>query len=180
MKKQDIIALLNLLLTPILLILLGLILLFNPDSASAIIAKFLGWIVLAVGIGFAVSALVERTGTAGKVIGAIACIALGGWLLKNPLVLAAGIGRLAGILLIIRGVRDLLDARKYKTGILSSIIVTALGAVLVALPMTTSRLVFSLCGLVVLVIGIVMLLDRVKNGKRRLKEPDDPDIIDAL
>ena len=53
------------------------------------------------------------------------------------------------------------------------------GVVLILLPMTTSRLMFSLCGLVVLIIGIVMLLDRLRDRKR-LNEPEDPNIIDAL
>lgn len=91
---------------------------------------------------------------------------------------AAGLGRLAGILLVVRGIQDILNASRYHYGILPAVITTILGAVLIALPMATSRVVISLCGLLVLIVGIAILVDRLKN--RRPKEPSESDIIDAL
>ncbi len=179
MKKQDIFSLAFQLASPIAVILLGLILLLNPDSASALIARLLGWILFLVGIGFGISALLSRDGTAGKILGAAACIGIGGFLLSNPLVLAAGIGRLLGAVLALRGVRDLAASGKRGHGRILAIITTAAGVVLILLPMTTSRLVFSLCGAVVLVIGIAMLLDKLKD-RRYLDDGGDPNIIDAL
>ena len=179
MKKNDILDWLKLLATPALLVVLGLILLIHPDSASALAAQILGWMLLAAGVGFGVSAIAVHFGTLGKVLSAIGCFAVGLWLLRNPLLLAAGLGRLVGILLAVRGVRDLLDASRLHFGILPAIITLLLGVVLIALPMTTSRVVISLCGLLVVAVGIAILIERVKN-RRRLNEPDDPNIIDAL
>lgn len=178
MKKDNILSLLQLIATPVLLMVLGLILLIHPDSASALAAQILGWVLLAAGAIFAVSAVAGHYGTAGKVLSAVGCFAVGMWLLRNPLLLAAGLGRLAGILLVIRGIRDILDAVRCRRGLLSAIVTTVLGAVLIALPMTTSRVVIGLCGLLVLIVGIAILADRLKT--RRLKEPPASDIIDAL
>lgn len=177
--KNDILFVIRLLLAPVLVILLGLVLLFNPDSASALIAKLIGWFLVAVGIGFGISAVVSNRGQIGKGITAVILVVVGAWLAKNPLLLAAWIGRFVGILLVIDGVQDILHARKQGVHSLLPVIVAAVGVVLVLLPMTTSRLVFSLCGAVVLVIGIAMLLDRLKNNPR-LDPPEDPNIIDAL
>ena len=84
-----------------------------------------------------------------------------------------------GLLLVIRGLGDILDARKQHMGLLMPVITTALGVILIALPMTTSRVALGLCGLAVLVVGVVMFVDRLK-GRGRLNEPEDPNIIDAL
>ncbi len=61
MDKRTGMALLRRFMTPVVLIVLGLVLVLSPDSASALIAKVLGWILLASGIGFGVAA---RTGPA--------------------------------------------------------------------------------------------------------------------
>lgn len=179
MNKRDLLSMLQLLLTPVLVIALGLLLLFNPDSASVLIAKVLGWLVLLVGGGFAIAALVDSDGRTGKVITAGVLFAAGMFLSRNPLVLAAWVGRLVGIFLLVDGIQDILHSRKMGIRYRMPIIVAAIGAVLILMPMTTSRLVFSACGLLVLVIGVVMLLDRLRT--RRLPEGDnDPNIIDAL
>ena len=178
MKKNDILSFLKMIATPVLLMLLGLILIIHPDSASALAAKILGWALVAVGVGFGIAAVASPVGTAGKVLSAIACLALGIWLVRNPLMLAAGLGRFVGILLAIRGVRDIGEASRSHNGMLPAIVTTVLGAVLIALPMTTSRVVLGLCGLLVLIVGIAMLADRLK--KRRLLPPNDDNIIDAL
>ena len=179
MKKNDMLSLLYTLLTPALLMLLGFVLLVNPDSASALIAKLIGWFLVAVGIGFGISAVVSKRGQTGKGITAVLLVVIGGWLAKNPLMLAAWIGRLVGIVLLIDGVGDFLHAKDWGVSRLFPVIVAVLGVILILLPMTTSRLVFSLCGLVVLIIGAAMLIDRLRD-RRRLNPPDDPNIIDAL
>lgn len=179
MKKQDVMSLINLLLTPVLLILLGLVLLFNPDSASALVSRLLGWLMVAIGIGFGISAVVSGQNQVGKGIAAVIFAVAGGWLVKNPLALAAWVGRFIGILLVIDGLQDIFRTRKQGTRYLMPLIITIVGAVLILLPMTTSRVVFSLCGLLVVIVGAAMLVDRLK-GRKRLNKPEDPDIIDAL
>lgn len=177
MKKHDLKSLIYQLASPVGLILLGLVLLVSPDTASALIARILGWCILLVGVGFVISAIVDRSGTAGKVLGALVCLGIGGWIVGDPLRLAAGIGRFIGILLLIRGGRDFFLSNLREGKVLSAV-VAVLGLILVVLPMTTSRLVFRICGLVLLVVGIAMLVERLKE--RRYLEKGDPNIIDAL
>lgn len=177
MKKHDILSLICPLITPVVLILLGLVLMFSPDSASALIAKVLGWGVVAAGAGFGIAAIIDRRGTAGKVLSAILCVSAGSWLLRHPLLLAAGIGRFIGILLLLRGGRDLFQSASRGGKILAAI-VAVLGIVLIVLPMTTSRVVFSLCGVVLLIVGIAMLAERLRE--RRYLDGGDSNIIDAL
>lgn len=178
MKKDDIFSLIRLILAPVMVILLGLILIVNPDSATALISKVLGWILIGIAVGIGLSAVFKDSGRIGKGIAAVLFAVAGGWLVKNPLALAAWIGRFIGVLLIIDGLQDIANLRKVGKSFLMPLIATAVGVILVVMPMTTSRLVFTLCGIVVLLIGVGMLLERLK-GKKRLSEPKD-DIIDAL
>lgn len=177
MKKQDLLSLLSLFAAPLLLIALGLILLFRPDSASGLVALVLGWGILLVGIGFAVSLFAAQRGASffWKLAAAIFCVGFGSWLVRHPLELAAFIGRLAGIVLLVQGGVDLANGDRRTWSMVTAIA----GLVLLLLPMTASRLVFSLCGLIMLIAGIVMLLDRIRR-KRLEGGNDDPNIIDAL
>lgn len=179
MKKQDIISIICQLASPVLLILLGLVLLLHPDSASVMISRLLGWILTLAGIGIGIFTIFNRCNAVGKGILAVGCVCIGGWLLANPLLLAAGIGRILGILITIRGIRDLFLSRQRGHGGILSIVTTAVGIVLTVLPLTTSRLVFRVCGVVILLIGIAMLIDRLRD-RRYLEDGGDHKIIDAL
>ena len=179
MKKHDILSLGYQLASPVALILLGLLLVISPDTASALVARLLGWAVMLAGVCIGIAAIFSKQGQIGKGVLAVGCVTIGGFLMRNPLVLAAGIGRLLGILLILRGGRDVMLSRRYGRGRILALVTTVVGIVLAVLPMTTSRLVFSLCGVVVLGIGVAMLLDRLKN-RRYLDDGGDPNIIDAL
>ena len=178
MKNNRFLDTLYRLASPIAVTLLGLLLVVNPDSASVLIARILGWGLTVVGIGFGIAAIIDGDNRVRKGITAVLLACVGGTLSANPLLLAAWIGRLIGILIVVRGVRDLLLHSSYGYSRILALITTAVGALLVVLPMTTSRLVFSLCGLVVLFIGIGMLADRIKNRKYLPKGDDN--IIDAL
>lgn len=178
MKKRELFSVLYQLASPIAVMLLGILLIFSPDSASALIARLLGWVLTLAGIGFGISAIVNRRNAIGKGITAVGCACIGGWLLANPLLLAAWVGRLLGILLALRGLRDVFRSKQYGHGQILALITTVVGIVLTILPMTTSRLVFSLCGVVILIIGVAMLLDRLKDRKYYLNGDDN--IIDAL
>ena len=178
MKNNRFLDMLCSLASPIAVTLLGLLLTVNPDSASVLIARILGWALTLIGIGFGVAALIDREHVVRKGITAVAFACMGGTLSANPLLLAAWIGRVIGALIAVRGIRDLLISGSYGYSKTLALITTAVGALLVVLPMTTSRLVFSLCGLVVLFIGIGMLLDRLK--RRKYLEKGDGNIIDAL
>lgn len=177
MKKQDILSVISLFLAPVLVILLGLLLLINPDSASVLISKILGWGLTAIAVVTGIIALFSDRGRVGKLIGAAVLFGFGGVLLARPLLLASFAGRIIGLLLILDGVPDILNAHRRGVRFLMPVVVTALGIVLVLMPMTASRLVFSLCGLVVAFIGVAMLLDRIR--KPRLNRGKDSNIIDV-
>jgi len=179
MKKQDILALFQLLLVPVLLIILGLILVVNPDAASATISRILGYCLIACAIGTGVAAIFSQTGKIGKGIVSVVLAIVGGWLVANPLWLAAWISRFLGVLIVINVLPDLYYAVKQKRSFLFHALAAVIGVILILLPMTASRLVFTLCGIAVLAIGGIMFVDRIR-GRRWLHEGDDPNIIDAL
>lgn len=179
MKKREMLALIYQLASPVLLIALGMILIISPDAASALVARVLGWGILLVGVGIGVAAIINRNGAVGKGVAAVGCVTIGGFLLRNPLILAAGIGRLLGLLLILRGGRDFMLSNRSGHGRWLAIVTIVAGVVLAVLPMTTSRLVFSGCGVVVLLIGGAMLIERLRE-RRYLEDGGDPNIIDAL
>lgn len=177
MKKKEILTLLYRLASPIGIIVLGAILLLSPDTAAALISRLVGWCVFLAGIAAGVSGIVSKRGTTGKILAAILCLGIGGSLIRNPLMLAANIGRFLGILLLIRGGRDFFQSA-HQGGKVLSLVTVVLGAVLVLLPLTTSRLVFSLCGLVILIVGIATLINKLRD--RRYLGDGGSNIIDAL
>lgn len=178
MKKNPVWNLLCQLASPVAVMLLGLLLVVSPDSASVLIARLLGWGLTVVGIGFGIAAILDRDHAVRKGVTAVLFACMGGWLTANPLLLAAWIGRIIGVLIAIRGIRDLLISGYYGYSRILALITTAVGAVLVVLPLTASRLVFSLCGVLVLMLGIGMLTDRLKH--RKYLDKGDSNIIDAL
>ena len=176
MKKEDILSYIRLFLVPVLVMVLGLILIFNPDSATALISKVLGGVIILIGIGAGLSAIFNKKGRSAKAITAVVMAIVGGWMVNNPLALAQWISRFIGILLVINGIQDIAELRRFGKTFLLPLIITVVGAVLILMPMTTSRLVFTLCGIVVLVIGAAMLLDRLKT---RPKLKTSSEIVDA-
>ena len=171
MKKMKFTEAVNKFGMPVTLILLGLILLLVPDSASVIIAYGIGGILTLAGIVFVIGALLDRSLSKG--FWALACLSIGGTMMGNPLLLARNLGRFLGILLAIEGG----DCLRKGNRIFGTVILVAAVA-LVLSPMMLSRLVFSICGLVVLFIGIGMLAGRLRDQKY-LRKGDD-NIIDAL
>jgi hypothetical protein len=178
MKKNSVLDMIYQLASPVAVVLLGILLTVNPDSASILIARILGWGLSAIAIGFGIAALLDPDHRIRKAVTSVLFACAGGTLAAQPLLLAAWIGRLIGLLIAIRGIRDLLISGSYGYSRILAMITTVVGAILVVLPLTTSRLVFSLCGLVVLFIGIGMLVDRLKN--QRKLDRGDSNIIDAL
>lgn len=172
MKKSEFFSTL---LPPVLVMVLGLVLLINPDSASALVSAVLGWVLIAVAVVSGLTALLSREGRFGKVAIAILFAAAGGWLHANPLMLAAVLGRFCGIFLLVQGVLELIGGRR---GLLS-LALALIGLVLVLAPMSVSRILFSLCGAAMLVLGVFMLRSRLK-GQKRLDPPEDPFTVDPL
>ena len=177
MKKHQISEFVSRFATPVVLIVLGLVLLFCPDTASALISKVVGWGLLMAGIVVAVAMVVDSDWSVSKILTILVLVGLGRWLMSHPLAWAAWGGRIIGLLLLLRGIRDFTQSVLTQGKVLS-ILTAVLGLVLILMPMTASRMVFSLCGVVILAVGGGMLAERIwekKNG-----ENDDPNIIDAL
>ena len=177
MKKNSISAFVSRFATPAVLILLGLVLIFCPDTASALISKVAGWGLMMAGIIVAVAMVVDRNWSVSRILTILVLAALGRWLMTHPLAWAAWGGRIIGILLLLRGIRDFTQSA-FAQGKVLSVVTAVLGLVLILLPMTASRMVFSLCGVVILVVGGGMLAERIWEKKNW--EDDDPNIIDSL
>lgn len=177
MKKTDIFALVRLFAMPVLLLILGFILLVNPDSAAVMIASFIAWILLATGFGYGISGLLGTPSRrVGRLITAVCCLAMGSGLMVNPLFLARNIGRVLGLILAVEGIQNLL---KHSVSKAMAVLTLAGAVILLMAPMAASRLVFSLCGLILMAIGFAQLMERLR--RRRLDGgSQDRNIIDAL
>ena len=187
MNKKYIASLLGIVGIPALMILLGLILLISPDSASALAAKLLGWVLTLYGLGYGLFGFFATPAKrAVRVLWALVFLALGIFLLRNPLFLAESLGRIVGLFLVLRGIGSLSEAMKLKRDGLpylrrmtASLITLVCGAVLIVLPLTASRLLFGVCGGVMVAVGVINLLSRLDEVKRLQEPKNDKKIIDA-
>lgn len=177
MKKHSISAFLSRYATPVVLIVLGLVLIFCPDTASALISKVAGWGLMMAGVIVAVAMVVDSDWSVSKILTILVLVGLGRWLMSHPLAWAAWGGRIIGLLLLLRGIRDFTQS-VFTQGKVLSVVTAVLGLVLILMPMTASRMVFSLCGMVILAVGGGMLAERIWENKNW--EDDDPNIIDSL
>ena len=177
MKKQTLSAILSRFATPAVLIALGLVLIFCPDTASALISKVAGWGLLMAGIIVAVAMVVDKNWSVTRILTILVLVGLGRWLMAHPLAWAAWGGRIIGALVLLRGIRDFTQSA-FTQGKVLSALTALLGLVLLLMPMTASRMVFSLCGVVILAVGGGMLAERI--WEKKSGEDDDPNIIDAL
>lgn len=178
MKKERILYLMERLSMPVLLCLLGLVLLFTPDTASALVGKVAATGLLVVGILYAADGLFTRLDLGRKLTSGLLCLAGGIWLLSDPLVLAAWIGRIVGIAFILRGLDNLSQAQRMGLSRTWPLVTTLAGVLLVLSPMVTSRLVLKTFGLVLAIVGGVLIATRI-NQQKRLDGPQDPNIIDV-
>lgn len=178
MDKQRLCQYLNRFAPPVLVILCGLILIFSPDSATALISSVLGWGLFVAGILWGVVLLSAHV-TLSQFLGAAVCILLGLWLVNHPLALARSLGRLVGLLVVLRSIQELLRSARRQGKILAALMLV-LGVFLILVPMTTTRLAVVALGGVLVLVGAGMLLEAVRDGDNRLDSGDDPNIIDAL
>lgn len=186
MKKYTPAQLFRMLAGPALMTLLGLILLFSPDTASALVGKLVAWCCLlaaaALGLGVIRGDSARRNN---RITWVVIFFAVGIWMLMNPLAIAKILGRLLGIALLIRGGQKVSGELQNSGGkivlsaafVLAAVTVIA-GLVLVVLPLATSRLVFNLVGIVLICVGIAQGMDNIR-GSRLLEEGRDPNIIDV-
>lgn len=178
MKKEKLLYLVERLSMPVLVCVLGLVLLFSPDTASALVGKVAGVGLLVVAAVYLADGFALRVDLGRKFFLGLLCLAGGIWLLGDPLALAAWIGRIAGIVFLLRGLDNLSQARRMGLATTWPLVTTLAGVLLVLSPMITSRLVLKTCGLVLAIVGGVLTVTRLRQ-QRRLDEPQDPNIIDV-
>ena len=152
MKKQDILSLVQLLLVPVLLILLGLILVVNPDTASVLISKLLGYVLTLCAIGTGLAAIFSRTKRVMKGICAVVLAMVGGWLMMHPLWLTAWISRFLGMLILVNSGMDLIFALKQNRNVIFHAAAAAVGALLI----------------------LAVFLPDMITFKKKEEEPEDP------
>ena len=177
MKKYDIPRLINTFGTPVLLTVLGGIMVLNPDSAAVLIARLVGWVLVAVS-GVRLIPMVTRGERDRNQFLNVICLVLGIWLLSNPLMLASALGRFLGLFLLVTNGRTIFTSNRSSVSPVTWIC-AGVGALLLLVPLSASRLAVTFVGLVLVVIGVAEIIDRAK-GRKFLDEGDDPNIIDAL
>lgn len=181
MKKINWMNFLSLAALPLLQLLLGAVLLFNPDGALAMIFCLIGWLMVAVAAVLLLSMGFDRAWRAGKTVSAVLCGIGGVVLVQNPLILAAGTGKILGLLLIIRSLAGMVQGgrssgrpARHAMGEVPELI---LGAFLLLSPMTPTRLIFGIIG-AVLAVGAVVKLIALKRDPA-VSQLENPRIIDA-
>lgn len=176
MKNTKWTDLISTFLVPGLLAALGVALLIDPNWATAMVSRLLGWALIACGV---ISAIVTITGWPAnrvpRVVVTVLLLGVGIFLSREPLALAVNFGKLIGIFLVIQGGAGLLDSRGAKA---MSGITLAVGVFLLLFPLSLTKLVFRLCGAALLILSVSNILARLRVLKG-LRESDDPDIIDA-
>lgn len=168
-----------------LVILLGLVLVCSPDTASVFIARLVGWILILAGSG---NLLLALTGMASSRVPALVwdavALGIGIFIVCFPLVLAEALGRFFGLFLVIWGsgsIRSALQRKRadlpWQAGLTVACVTLGAGILLFLLPMTLSRVILKLCGLVLILIGAVDIF--ATRREQKAIEGRRPDIIDA-
>lgn len=178
MKKEKMLYLMERLSLPVLLCVVGLVLLFSPDTASALVGRVAGIGLLVMGAVYLVEGLTTRVDVPRRLLIALVCLAGGGWLTTEPLALAAWIGRLVGLFFLLRGLGSLVEAKKLGQKLTWPLVITLTGVLLLLSPMITSRLVLKTFGLLLSIVGGVLIATRL-NQQKRLEGGQDPNIIDV-
>lgn len=172
---------------PLLLILAGIVLICNPDSASALIFTLCGWAIILYALYQVVTVLRSAAPIpTGRILAAVVALLLGTWLVRHPLLPAKYFGRILGLFLILWGILSLRRTLLLPTGhrvplpaILLHGITVLLGLWLLSSPLSPTRILMTVLGLALLVIGVAELLDVRKHFLPAPEEWDDPNIIDA-
>ncbi len=167
---------LRLLAGPALTVVLGLILLLSPDSASALVGRILGWVAVLIALAEAFS------GDKKSPVKAVIFGVIGVLILRDPLYVARILGRILGLAMFSWGVggvvRNRRTGKSITPGVVLSGAVAVLGLVLFLVPMATSRIVLSGVGILIIGIGVKEGYDRLRE-KKRLEGPENPGVIDV-
>ena len=157
------------------ILLCGLVLTFNPEGATVLVTKFVGWALVAI---FAIKliklAVGDRLHWGRDAFYSGACMCIGVILLAKPMIIANLIGRTIGIILMVWGLSAIKDGHSKLT----AAITFAAGLVLVCIPASLTNALLTLCGIIMVAIALMNILSRIKERKR-IEGREDPNIIDA-
>ena len=157
------------------ILLCGLVLTFNPEGATVLVTKFVGWALVAI---FAIKliklAVGDRLHWGRDAFYSGACMCIGVILLAKPMIIANLIGRTIGIILMVWGLSAMKDGHSKLTAILT----VAAGLVLVCIPATLTNALLTICGVIMVVIALVNIISRFRERKR-ITGSENPRIIDA-
>ena len=156
-------------------LLCGLVLLFNPEGATVLVTKFIGWaLVIICALKLIKLAVGDRLHWGREAFYSGACLCVGVILLAKPMLIANLIGRTIGIILMVWG----LSALKDGCSKLIAILTAAAGLVLVCIPASLTNTLLSLCGIIMIATAVVNIIAVVRLQKNL--PGSDPNIIDAL
>ena len=182
-------------LSSVILILIGAVLLFNPDFGSRALILTLGWLlVLAGAVGVAASLYSRLTFGYGTAGGSLVMLLAGILILSRPMVLASLFGVVLGAYLVFSGIGSFADARRLRSsgqrwelGMVWAVVTAAVGVYLIVSPMTSSRFVMTVAGVAMIVCGLGSImtharLARFLQNQQHLfgrMDDDDDNIIDV-
>ena len=156
-------------------LLCGLVLTFNPEGATVLVTKFIGWaLVIICAIKLIKLAVGDRLHWGRDAFYSGCCIAVGVILLTKPLIIANLIGRTIGIILMVWGLSALKDGYSKLIAILTA----AAGLVLVCIPASLTNTLLIICGVIMIATAAVNIVAVIRAQKKL--PGSDPDIIDAL
>ena len=157
------------------ILLCGLVLTFNPEGATVLVTKFVGWALVIICAAKLIKLAVgDRLHWGRDAFYSGACIAVGLILLAKPMLIANLIGRTIGIILMVWGLSALKDGHSKLT----AAITVAAGLALVCIPASLTNALLTLCGVIMVAIAVMNIVSNVKERKR-IAGREDPNIIDA-
>ena len=167
---------------------IGFLLILRPDLGSAAVAVVVGWTLIGIGaIGILICILSWPVLGWGTLLVSIAAVALGVYLLLNPLTLASLFGIAVGLyLLLFQGFGSLLESLrlrkmglKFLPNLIVSLVLIVLGASLIFAPLASSRLVMMLFGIGLVISGAINMMLRAWAAGKLSNPKEDPNILDA-
>lgn len=169
------------------MVVVGVILLSNPDFGSAAVGLVVGWgLIIAGGIGLVLNLRTLPVTDLGAALISSLSLLFGMYLVKNPLSLASILGIGLGIYLIVQGISYLKEAHALRSigvggqaSVLLGCVMLVFGIVLLAAPLAASQLVMTIAGVLLIVCGGAGLVVRIRNAKRLIPGNTKPKVIDA-
>ena len=156
-------------------LLCGLVLTFNPEGATMLLTKLIGWALVIICAAKLIKLAVgDRLHWGWDAFYSGCCIAVGVILLTKPMIIANLIGRTMGIILLAWGLSALEESRSKPIAILTAVA----GLVLVCIPASLTNTLLTLSGIIMTATAVVNIVAIVRARKRLTG--GDPNIIDAV